>query len=380
MKAPENVPTLNTAAICERLKQVRIQVCGPRGQSHFAALLNLSPSTYNYYEKGRIPPVDVLDRAATMTGAPLLWLIRGEPAEFALESLQKIEAADGGSGDGRAGDQSHLTLANRCELHDPAEIHHRDTMADALHHSQVVRDEEIGEAVLVLQIHQQVYDLRLNGHVERGDRFVGDDQFGRRRHGARNGNALALAAGKLMRQVVGLISAKPDPLEQRIGSPPLFRSLCNPVRGKRLRYDLPGSLLRIERRIGILKDHLHMPSQRPQSPFGHIGNVPAQQLDPPPGWLMQPKDCLSYGRFSAAAFSDQAECLAGADGERHAIDGTHRCGAVPEQAGPVHKLLGQAPDLGRRHLPGSNGSFIAHGAISAICAECQQAAKCPGAC
>ena len=81
-----------SAQICERLKKVRIQVCGARGQSHFAALLQLSPSTYNYYEKGRIPPVDVLDRAARVTGAPLLWLIRGEPAEFGLDSLHKIDA------------------------------------------------------------------------------------------------------------------------------------------------------------------------------------------------------------------------------------------------------------------------------------------------
>jgi transcriptional regulator with XRE-family HTH domain len=95
MKPFENIPALNTAAICERLKLVRIQVCGPRGQSHFAALLNLSPSTYNYYEKGRIPPVDVLDRAAHVTGAPLLWLIRGEPTDFSLESLPKIEAPIG---------------------------------------------------------------------------------------------------------------------------------------------------------------------------------------------------------------------------------------------------------------------------------------------
>src|SRR5882724_7380301 len=96
MKALDlNVPALNTAAICERLKQVRIQVCGPRGQSHFAALLQLSLSTYNYYEKGRIPPVDVLDRASHVTGAPLLWLIRGEPSDFALESLKKIELTPG---------------------------------------------------------------------------------------------------------------------------------------------------------------------------------------------------------------------------------------------------------------------------------------------
>src|SRR3954467_928679 len=96
------IPALNTAAICERLKQVRIQVCGTRGQSHFAALLHLSPSTYNYYEKGRIPPVDVLDRAARVTGAPLLWLIRSEPGDFSLESLRKIEPpvgmADVGAG------------------------------------------------------------------------------------------------------------------------------------------------------------------------------------------------------------------------------------------------------------------------------------------
>jgi transcriptional regulator with XRE-family HTH domain len=80
------------AQICERLKQVRVQVSGPRGQSHFAAMLHLSPSTYNYYEKGRIPPVDVLDRASRMTEVPLLWLIRGEPGDFKVESLKKIEA------------------------------------------------------------------------------------------------------------------------------------------------------------------------------------------------------------------------------------------------------------------------------------------------
>ncbi|MCL2646480.1 MAG: helix-turn-helix transcriptional regulator [Phycisphaerales bacterium] len=97
MKPKENT-ALNTAAICERLKQVRVQVCGPRGQSHFATLLHLSPSTYNYYEKGRVPPVHVLDRAARVTGAPLLWLIRGEPGDFAIDSLKKIEPAPETSG------------------------------------------------------------------------------------------------------------------------------------------------------------------------------------------------------------------------------------------------------------------------------------------
>jgi len=100
MSLVDSIPALNTAAICERLKLVRIQVCGPRGQSHFAALLHLSPSTYNYYEKGRIPPVDVLDRAAKVTGSPLLWLIRGEPTDFSIESLKKIEPPPGAENTG----------------------------------------------------------------------------------------------------------------------------------------------------------------------------------------------------------------------------------------------------------------------------------------
>lgn len=80
----------NYALICERLKQVRTQVCGRRGQSRFAFLLGLSPSTYNYYEKGRVPPVEVLDLAAKISGAPLLWLIRGEPADFSITTLSFI--------------------------------------------------------------------------------------------------------------------------------------------------------------------------------------------------------------------------------------------------------------------------------------------------
>jgi len=80
----------NYAQICERLRQVRVQVCGRRGQSRFAYLLGLSPSTYNYYEKGRVPPVEVLDLASKVSGAPLFWLIRGEPEEFKINTLSYI--------------------------------------------------------------------------------------------------------------------------------------------------------------------------------------------------------------------------------------------------------------------------------------------------
>ena len=59
-------------------------------------------------------------------------------------------------------------------LHRPAEIHHHHLVGDVAHHRQVVADEQIGEPELVLQVHQQVQHLRLDRHVERRDRLVGD--------------------------------------------------------------------------------------------------------------------------------------------------------------------------------------------------------------
>ena len=65
----------------------------------------------------------------------------------------------------------------RADLDDLAEIHHRDAVADALDHGHVVRDEEIGEPELRLQVEHQVEHLRLDRHIERRNRLVGDDQL-----------------------------------------------------------------------------------------------------------------------------------------------------------------------------------------------------------
>ena len=58
-------------------------------------------------------------------------------------------------------------------------------------------DEQEGEAVLGLQVLEQVDDLGLDRHIQRRDRLVGHDQL--RLHQQRPGNAdpLALASGKL---------------------------------------------------------------------------------------------------------------------------------------------------------------------------------------
>ena len=70
------------------------------------------------------------------------------------------------------------------------------------HHREVVRDEEVGEAELVLQVVEQVHHLGLDRDVERRDRLVGTISCGLERERARHADALALPAGELVRVAV----------------------------------------------------------------------------------------------------------------------------------------------------------------------------------
>ena len=94
------------------------------------------------------------------------------------------------------------------------EVHHRDAVADVLDHRQVVRDEDVGQAELLLQVFEQVDHLRLDRHVERGHRLVADDELGAHRQRARDADALALAAGELVRVAPHVVGAQADGLEQ----------------------------------------------------------------------------------------------------------------------------------------------------------------------
>ena len=61
----------------------------------------------------------------------------------------------------------------RGEFHDTAEIEHHHPVTQIFHHREVVRNEQHRQAEALLQAAQQVDDLGLDGHVERGDRFIG---------------------------------------------------------------------------------------------------------------------------------------------------------------------------------------------------------------
>ncbi len=70
--------------IHQRIQLLRAQHFGPRGRARFARSLGISPSTYNYYERDRVPPPDLLMKISQITGTDLQWLISGESSDIEI--------------------------------------------------------------------------------------------------------------------------------------------------------------------------------------------------------------------------------------------------------------------------------------------------------
>ena len=89
------------------------------------------------------------------------------------------------------------------ELHQPAEVEHRDAVGEVADDAEVVRDEEVGGLALGLQLDQQVEDRRLHGDVERRGGLVADDEPRLARERARDRDALLQPARELRRRAAG---------------------------------------------------------------------------------------------------------------------------------------------------------------------------------
>ena len=122
-----------------------------------------------------------------------------------------------------------------------AEVHHRDAIGDMPDRAQVVRDEQVSQILLALQLLQQIHDLRLDGNIERRDRFISDDEVRIDCQCARDADALALSAGKLVRITLDETFAETDCFQQvlaRVGLLP-FPSRVETFRAARRQSGRP---------------------------------------------------------------------------------------------------------------------------------------------
>ena len=70
---------LDEKQIIERIRLLREQYAGGRGKGKFAHALGISLSTYSYYEKDRVPPIETLLKICEVTGVDLDWIVTGHP-------------------------------------------------------------------------------------------------------------------------------------------------------------------------------------------------------------------------------------------------------------------------------------------------------------
>src|SRR5205823_13335911 len=117
---------------------------------------------------------------------------------------------------------------------------------------------------LLLWLLQQIDDLRLKRHVERGDGLVGDDEVRVERDGAGQSDALSLTARELVRIASCGIGGQTDG-SQQVADPGIrLAPGSKAVRAQRFADDSSYAMPRVERGVGILEHHLHAPAQRPE--------------------------------------------------------------------------------------------------------------------
>ena len=90
-----------------------------------------------------------------------------------------LDARDGAEERARVGMlRAFHDVEGRADFDDFALIHHRDAVGDVFHDGQVVGDKDEREVETADEIGEEIQDLRLDGDVEGGDGFVGDDDLG----------------------------------------------------------------------------------------------------------------------------------------------------------------------------------------------------------
>ena len=197
-------------------------------------------------------------------------------------------------------------LRGRSAFDDPPFLHHRDFVADLAGDAQIVGDEDHRHAGLALDLVQQLQDLRLDRHVERRDRLVGDQQLRLEHQRPGDADALALPAGKFVRIAAEGAGIEPDMGQKR---PRLLTRLGigHAVGDRADGQDVADGRARVERGEGILEDHLDPRPQRAELGLGQLRDVAALEQDPAAVAVHQLDQQPAERRFARAALADDAQ-------------------------------------------------------------------------
>src|SRR5262249_37533370 len=103
------------------------------------------------------------------------------------------------------------------------------------------------------------------------------------------------------------------------------------VDADRLADDLAHRHARVEARVRVLEDDLHLPAQRPELCLSERDDVAAVIDDAPERRLDEAEDQPPQGALAAPALADEAHRLAAAHAERDAVDGAEELRLAREE-------------------------------------------------
>jgi hypothetical protein len=235
-------------------------------------------------------------------------------------------------------------LLGRRQLDDLAQVHDGDAVGDVADHGEVMRDEEVGQVELVLQLHEQVEHLGLDRDVERRDRLVRDDELRPQHERPGEADPLALAAAELVRVAARGLGAEADALEH-VDHGLVAPLALEPVDPQPFADEVAHLHPRVERADRVLEDDLHVPAHRLQVGAAEAQHVDAVELDLARGRLEQAQHRAAQGGLAAAGLADEADGLTAEDVEVDAVHGLELADGPPEDALPDGEVLFQPARL-----------------------------------
>ncbi|GAA3093509.1 hypothetical protein GCM10020001_006320 [Nonomuraea salmonea] len=243
-------------------------------------------------------------------------------------------------------------LPGVAQLDDASLAHDRDALGDLADDGQVVGDEDVAEAALALQPQQQLDDLGLHRHVERGDGLVADHQLGADGQGAGDADALGLPAGELRGVAQRVVGVEADAFHQLLGvRPPAALGGAALVEQRRVEYAFDG-VAGIERGERVLEDDLDVAAEAGQGFALGVGDVLAVELQGAFRRVHEFGDHAGGGGLAAAGLADDGQRLAQAYLEADPVHGGELGFRAERAAGD--EPLGEVRGAQQRHVATSS--------------------------
>ncbi len=208
-----------------------------------------------------------------------------------------------------------------------AGIHDHDALGDFSNHAEIMGDQNDRRADTALEVEHQLQDLRLDRHVQRRGRLVGNQELGVAGECHGDHHALAHAAGELMRILAHAPRRLRDTNQrQHLDAACLCGLLVEPLMDPQCLANLAAdSQHRIEARHRLLEYHRNVVA----ADGAHLAVGELQQIlsleadrarDLAWGLRDEPHERHGGDRLAAAGFTDDGQRLAFVDMEGDAVD------------------------------------------------------------